>query len=92
MVKRVTDADPRALILSSFENHASAIIATTEVESSYADNAEVSFEQVGGQHFLSKIETADHLFTIPISRSEILDVASRTHSGRFVEGSSSGSN
>jgi hypothetical protein len=91
-VKRVNDADPRALLLSSFDNHASPIIVMTQVETSDVNKAEVSFEQVGDQHFLSKIETAHHLFTIPISRSQILEATARTRSGTSASGSSSGSN
>jgi hypothetical protein len=91
-VKRVNDADPRALLLSSFGNHASPIVVVTQVETSDTHKAEVSFEQVGNQHFLSKIETANHLFTIPISRSQILEAAARTHNGTSASGNSSGSN
>jgi hypothetical protein len=72
-VNRISVTNQKALIISSFENRASAIILSTQVESSHADKAEVSFEQVGGQYFLSKVETADHLFTILISHSEILE-------------------
>src|SRR5271168_2309658 len=67
-VNRVSIND-RALILSSFENRASVIALATQVESSSADKAQVSFEQVGGERFLSKIETSNHVFTIPVSRS-----------------------
>jgi hypothetical protein len=91
-VKRVNDADPRALLLSSFDNHARPIIVMTQVETSDVDKTEVSFEQVGDQHFLSKIETAHHLFTIPIFRSQILEATARTHRGTSASGSSSGSN
>jgi hypothetical protein len=68
------------------------MVLSTTVESTQADKPEVSFEQVGGQHFLSKIETADHVFTIPVSRSEILEAAARSHSGASSSGRSDGSN
>jgi hypothetical protein len=87
-VNRVSDANQEALILSSFENGAGAIVFSTQVESSSTDKAQVTFEQVGGQHFLSKIETADHLFTIPISRSAILKAAEKSPSGTSASGSS----
>ena len=91
-VNRVSDTDSRALVLSSFENNASAMVLPTEVESSSDDKAQVSFEELGGEHFLSKIETASHLFTIPVSRSAILEAAARSHSGISASGSASGSN
>ncbi len=90
-VNRVSVTD-RALILSSVENRASAIVLATQIESTSADKPQVSFEQVGGERFLSKIETSNHVFTIPVSRSEILEAAARSQSGTSGAGSSSGSN
>jgi hypothetical protein len=90
-VKRLSDTDPSVLILSSLENRTSAIVLpTTEVDSSSADKVQVSFEEVGNEHFLSKIETADHVFTIAVSRSEILDAAARSNSGTSASGNSAG--
>jgi hypothetical protein len=91
-VNRVSHTDSRTLVLSSFENNVSAMVHPAEVESSSDDKAQVSFEEVVGEHFLSKIETANHLFTIPVSRSAILEAAARSHSGISAPGSASGSN
>jgi hypothetical protein len=41
----------------------------------------VTFQQVGDQHLLSKIQTAEHVFTIPLSRSTVLEAATKSHSG-----------
>jgi hypothetical protein len=90
-VDRVTDGDPRALVLSSFDNHVSAIFLATDVEDSPAGKDEVSFEKVGGQHFVSQIKTSEHVFTIPVTRSEILEAAARSNSGASGEGRSGGS-
>jgi hypothetical protein len=84
-VNRVSRDNQEALVLSSFENGAGAIVST-QVENSSADKAHVTFEQVGGQHFLSKIETADHVFTIPVSRSEILEAAAKSARGTSASG------
>jgi hypothetical protein len=91
-VNRLTDTDPGSLILSSFESRAGVMVRSISVESTQADKPEVSFEQVDGQHFLSKIKTADHVFTIPVSRSEILEGAARSHSGTSASGRSDGNN
>ena len=90
-VDRVADSDPRALVLSSFDNHVSAIFLATDVEDSPAGKDEVSFEKVGGQHFVSQIKTSEHVFTIPVTRSEILEAAARSNSGTSAPGSSAGS-
>ena len=60
-VNRLSNIHPEVLILSSFESRAGLMVRSTEVESTRADKPEVSFEQIDGQHFLSKIETADHV-------------------------------
>jgi hypothetical protein len=91
-VKRVGITDPRLLILSSLETRATAIIHSTWVENSHADKNEVSFVQVGDEHFLSKIETPNHLFTISVSRSEILEAAAKSRSGSPASGSADGNN
>jgi len=85
-VNRLSDIHPEVLILSSFDGRAGLMVRSTEVESTGADKPEVSFEQIDGQHFLSKIETADHVFTIPVSRSEILEAAAKSARGTSASG------
>ena len=77
-------------MLNSLETRASALVFATQVENSHNDKPKVSFEQVGGEYALSKIETANRLFKIPISRSEILEAAARSHSGTSASESSGG--
>jgi hypothetical protein len=91
-VNRLGGTDEETLVLSSLDSRARVMVLSTTVESTQADKPEISFEQVGGQHFLSKIETVDHVFTIPVSRSEILEAAARSHSGTSASGRSGGSN
>ena len=91
-VNRLTDADEQTLVLSSYDSRARVMVLSTTVESTQAHKPEVRFEQIGGQHFLNKIETADHVFTIPVSRSEVLEAAARSHGGASSSGPSDGSN
>lgn len=76
-VNRVTDTDRGVLILHSFENRTSVLVLPSQVEGRSADNVHVSFDRVGGQYFLSKVATADNVFTIPVSRSAIMELAAR---------------
>jgi hypothetical protein len=78
------------LVLSSFDNNVSVIVLPTEVESARADKAQLSFEQVGDQHFLSKIETGDNVYNIQVPRAATLLASTPSHSGA-VSGSA-GSN
>ena len=83
-VNRVSEDKWSGLIFSSVENRGSAIVhptkveSTREVESTHHGKAHVGFETAGGEHFLSKIETADNVFTIPVSRAAIL-LAEKSH-------------
>ena len=92
-VNRLSDTSLGFLFLIRSDNGASAMfLPTTQVERSFTHKSHVSFEQVGGQHFLSKIETANHVFTIPVSRSEILEAEAKSLSGTSASGSGTGSN
>ena len=87
-VTRVSDSNTRALVLSNFAERVGVLVIASQLENSFAGKSSVSFEQVGGQVFLSQIQTADHLFTIPVSRAEILEAAAKSHSGTPVTGAS----
>jgi hypothetical protein len=90
-VERVAGLAQRELVLSNLDNHTSTLVIPIVMESSSADKPSFSFEQVGGELFLSKIKSADHTFTVLVSRSEILEAAARSHSGTSASGSSAGS-
>lgn len=92
-VNRLNAQNNRELIISSFENRAAVLVLSSEVDTARAEQPGVSFQHVGDQHFLSKIETAEHVFTIPVSRSAVLETATRDHSNPSVGASgTSGSN
>jgi hypothetical protein len=72
-VHRVTDSFERALVLSNDENGATAFVLVNSVQDRHDDNPAVTFEQAGDKLFLSKIQTEDHTFLIPVSRSAIME-------------------
>src|SRR5271156_5696146 len=90
-LNRVSEGNTRALVLSNFDDREGVIILASLVESNYSNKPGVSFEQVAGQIFLSKIQTADHSFTIPVSTSAILEAAAKPHSAASASGSPAGS-
>jgi hypothetical protein len=91
-VNRVPNPVGRMLVFSSVENRVSAIVLATDVETIPADKARISLEQVDGQYFLSKIETADHVFNILVSRSAIMEAAAISRSVSSTSESVDGSN
>ena len=90
-VNRLSTDGLGELVLSNFENRASAIVLPTEVESAPSDKAQVSFETAGDEHFLSKIKTADHVYNIQVPRAAILLASGKSHTGT-ASGSAAGSN
>jgi hypothetical protein len=90
-VIRFSDDKSDGLILSSYENRTSVIVHPIEIESARADKPNVSFERVGEQHFLSRIQTTRNIYNISVSRLAIMEAAQRSHDGAPVSGSS-GSN
>lgn len=92
-VKRVWNDKLEALVITNTENNASATVLPTEVESTPApaDKSQVSFETAGGKHFLSKIETANYIFTIPVSHAEVMLASAKSPSGTSSSSSAAGS-
>ena len=70
-VSRISTSTEGELFLSSFENHTGVLVVAGEWADARTDAAGLIFEQVNGQHFLSKIETAEHVFTVPVSQSAV---------------------
>lgn len=85
-VNRATNTSDRQLLLSSFENRTAVFVLPIESESPRADKLGFVFEHVGGQYFLTKIETADHVFAISVSKAAILEAAAKSNQGSATSG------
>ena len=85
-VNRVSSSDDRQLILSSFENRTAVFVLPIEIESTRADKPGFTFELVGGQYFLTKIETSDHVFAVAVSKVAVLEAAAKSHQGSANSG------
>ena len=92
-LNRLSTTDPGALLLSNVKNGSSAIFrSTTQDENNSTDKVFIGFEQVGEQYFLNKIGTNEHVFTISVSRSQIMQAAAKPASGGSAYGASDGNN
>ena len=74
------------LIISSYENRSSVFVMPNEFESYPADNIKVSFKQIGDIHFLSKIETANGAYNIPVPRSATMVAGVKQHGDMSASG------
>jgi hypothetical protein len=71
-LSRFADDKSEGLILSSYENRTSVFVHPVEIENAFADKPQVSFERVGEQHFLTRIQTSYDIYNIRVSRSAIM--------------------
>ena len=76
-LSRSTGTSDRQLLLNSGEH--GVFVLPVDVENVRNDKARFTFEQVGGQYFLTKIETADHLYVLPVSQEAILQAQMKSH-------------
>ena len=90
-VSRFSDDKNDGVILSNRESGKSVFVHPIETEDTSADKTQVSFERVGELHFLTRIQTSHDVYKIPVSRSEILEAAARSHDNGSAS-ASSGSN
>jgi hypothetical protein len=75
-------------LLRSSEHGVSVFVNPVDVKNASTDRPLVSFKQVGEQHFLSAIQTADDVYDFHVSRSVITEAAARSHNNASVSGSS----
>jgi hypothetical protein len=69
-VHRLSEDNPSGgLVLTSYENRVISTVLPIEIESAHDNKPEVTFKTAAGQHLLSRIQTADNIFNIPISKS-----------------------
>jgi hypothetical protein len=76
-VRRLSDDQFGALLLTNRAKHVSVLVHPIEVESVSAGKPTVSFERVGESRFLTQIATEDNVYNIPVSGVAIIDEAAR---------------
>ncbi len=77
-VNRAGHNDQKELVLSSFENHVNLFVLASTVDDKIGYDAPVvDFQQVGEQRLLTRIETAEHVFTIPVAPTPALESAAK---------------
>jgi hypothetical protein len=78
------------LILSDRNHRVSVFVHPIEIAGASADKPQVSFRRVGGQLFLTRIQTAYDVYNIPVPRSVIVQFANGSHGNGTASASSSG--
>jgi hypothetical protein len=76
-VKRFSQQPFDTLMLTSDDKGTSVFVRPVEMEEASDDKPKVSFHQVGEQHFLSAIVTADYIYNFTVSKSVLLEAAAK---------------
>lgn len=87
-VNRVSPNNQNELVLSSFDNKVGVLVVAGETEDAHGTTPELVFEDIGGEHLLTKIQTTEHVFAVPVSRTAAMQATAKTHPG--AAGSTSG--
>ncbi len=85
-VSRVSEAGLGGLILSSYENRSSVFVIPNQFESYPAGDVKLSFNQIGDTHFLSKVETANGVYSISVPHSNTVVARMKQHQGMSASG------
>ena len=79
VVKRTSDQPFDVLMITSRDHGTSVLVSPVEMEDASTYNPNVGLHKVGGQHFLSSIQTADYVYNFRVSRSVTLAAAAKPH-------------
>lgn len=90
-VSRLRDEEPRILLLANLENRGDVVMLFPESQEAPHRRAQLAFATVDDQHFLSRIETADHAYNLSVPQTGAL-LAAAPGKGMAPSSSSSGSN
>ncbi len=86
-VNRLSPEPFDVLQLTSVVNGASVFVHPVEMEEAATNKPSLSFHKVGGQNFLSVIETADYVYNFSVSRSVVLEAAAKQRDTSAASGS-----
>jgi hypothetical protein len=76
-VKRISDQPFNVLLITSRDTGTSVFVNPIEMEGASDYKPNLSFHKVGGQHFLSGIQTEDYVYNFRVSRSVTLAAAAK---------------
>lgn len=92
-INRLDDRDLSQLEITGVDNRTGVLLLSGEVTPTTEDKPALRFEHIGNQYFLSRIETAEHIFTISVPAKAAQVVAMKKQTNPSAGGSSSsGSN
>jgi hypothetical protein len=77
IVQRLSQTNYYPLAISSRENGTTVFVQSIEVKPVSEDHPNLAFLVAGDQHFLTSIQTGEHVFSLPVSK--VIQQAAGTH-------------
>ena len=87
-VQRYNDNDLRQLVLIDTERNTSVITLSSQVRDAREPRPSLTLQRAGGQHFLTQIRTAEHVFVIPGSEAAFETAAAKLDRTNYLTGTS----
>jgi hypothetical protein len=72
-VDRLSDDPSKGLVFRDFENHVTVAVLVTDVKNTSAQSPKFIFKTAGALRFLNQIQTADHVFNFPVSKTKFTE-------------------
>jgi hypothetical protein len=91
-INRGSDHVAQVLAITGVENSEGVLLISSEVASAREDKPHLTFQHVGDQYVLSQIETAEHIFTVPVSTKAATQLVAMKKQTTPTASSNSGSN
>jgi hypothetical protein len=88
VIRLSDDTSNSPLLLTSYDNGTSVFVLPTASEGAPEDKPHLSFRQVGGEHFLSTIQTTLETYNIPVSNSSLMEAAAKVRNSGTSSGGS----
>jgi hypothetical protein len=85
-LNRVDIAGNRELLLRSVENAEGVLVVPGDVEDARDDKPSFRFQEIGGEHFLTQIETVEHVFALQVSKSAVLEATMKSRQDQKSSG------
>ena len=71
-LSRISYSNVGGLLLNNVDARTGVLLNASEWEDARSGQPELKFQQIDGKYFLSGIQTAEHVFTVPVSKSALL--------------------
>jgi len=90
-VSRVSDSDLHQIAISSVDTGSTVLTLSAQVQDTSRFQPKITLQHAGDQNFLSKIQTANHVFTIAVPKSARAEAAAKAEGGSYLSGTAESS-